>query len=385
MAAKRALRVLWFLALAHIAITWLLAIRRGWRARQQHDKTPPPPAVALPPVSVIVPAWNERGTIQRCIAALKNVEYPCWEALIVAGGDDGTFEVAQKTVANDERFRVLRRGPEPKNAALSQGTAVARFDVLVFLDADCIVEPLWLAGMVAPLTQGASTTLGDRLPSQRTWVTLADLMENIRAYEILGTILVQGDRSIGIRREALEKAGGLPTHTYAREDWDLGVRLDAVGEKIAYAKDARLVTDRPATLDEAWKMAVRWHRTHLTGMWEHRSTLLHTPGRAFNQLYGYILSLGLGLGSVVALILCLVWPSERSVILQLATMVTLWLGLRRASLGAEIAAYTGDKAWLRRCWMPVAMLGIELAASVAALLTPREQTPFYKGPRRAHD
>jgi hypothetical protein len=38
MSADRVLTVLWVLVLAHIALTWLLAIRRGLRARRSDMK-----------------------------------------------------------------------------------------------------------------------------------------------------------------------------------------------------------------------------------------------------------------------------------------------------------------------------------------------------------
>ena len=46
-------------------------------------------------------------------------------------------------------------------------------------------------------------------------------------------------------RGVLEKVGGLPLHAYAREDWDQGVRLEQSGERVVFAKGARLVTDWP--------------------------------------------------------------------------------------------------------------------------------------------
>jgi hypothetical protein len=46
-------------------------------------------------------------------------------------------------------------------------------------------------------------------------------MWHLHTYEVLQLPVIQGDRSVAIKRDALEAVGGLPTHTYAREDWDL--------------------------------------------------------------------------------------------------------------------------------------------------------------------
>src|SRR5512133_2635959 len=82
-----------FLASAHTLATWLAALWQGAAAQYAPNVGPLTPR-AWPFVSVIVPAWRERGTIESCICALRAVEYPAWEAIIVAGGPDGTYESA---------------------------------------------------------------------------------------------------------------------------------------------------------------------------------------------------------------------------------------------------------------------------------------------------
>lgn len=383
MPAYSLLLLLWILVLLHILVTWWSAIRRGRLARQTDVQQPPPLPGNLPPVSVIVPAWNERGTIERNIAALRKVDYPCWEALIVAGGDDGTHATAIQAIGDDDRFRILKRGPEPKNAALNQGIQAARHDILVLLDADNIVEPGWLSALIAPIAGGASVSVGDSLANQETWITLEERMWHIHTYEILKMSWIQGDRSIAIRRDLLQRIGGLPTHTYAREDWDIWARLQETGERVAFAKGARLVTDRPATIKESWKHQVRWRRTHLSGMWEHRAALLKHPVDVFGQLYFYLLSIGLALLALVALMAIPLQPAWIPALANLLALVIVWLCARQAAIAGSVAAYTRDWRWASRAWMPALNLFLVVPASIVALLTPTSLNPYYKGPRNA--
>ncbi len=162
--------------------------------------------------------------IECCIRSLQQIDYPHWEALILAGGTDGTFEAARQAAAGDSRFRILERGQELKNVALTRGVEAARYDILVLLESDCLVSPGWLRALVAPLGEGAEVSLGDSRPMRETWVSLADLMTNLHMYSITRNYWVQGDRSMAFHRKVLERIGGLPAHTYAREDWDLGVK-----------------------------------------------------------------------------------------------------------------------------------------------------------------
>lgn len=383
MSTKKLFRILWVLALAHIGVTWLLTIRRGLRARRVHDQAPQPQAADLPPVSVIVPAWNEKGTIERNIAALKQVRYPDWEALIVAGGDDGTYEAALNAASGDHRFRVLSRGPEPKNAALKKGIREARHDILVLLDCDNIVEPGWLAALIAPIAAGASVAVGDSRPNRITPVTLEERMWHIHTYQVLRLSWIQGDRSIAIRRELLERIGGLPEHTYAREDWDIWARLGETGERVVFAEGARLTTDRPATVGESWKHQVRWRRTHLAGMWEHRAALLKQPRDLFSQVYGYLLSAGVALLALAGAVTLPVRPAWSAQFFNLLAVIVAWLGGRTAAVAGEVAAYTGDARWLARAWLPAVNWLLIMPASLVALLSPSRQTALYKGPRHS--
>jgi len=367
--------------LAHIVLTWALAIRRGWRACQDKAKEAAPHIEEWPPVSVIVPAWNEKSTIEKHITALKKVSYPQWEAIIVAGGDDGTYQAAGQAVNGDERLRVLERGPEPKNAALGRGIQAALHDIVVLLDADNIVEPGWLKALIAPITQGASVSVGHSYPNRITWVTLEERMWHIQIYQILKRSWIQGDRSIAIRKDLLERIGGLPVHTYAREDWDIWVRLGEMGERVVFAEGAHLTTDRPASVAESWRHQVRWRRTHLVGMWEHRSTLLKQPIDLFRQVYGYLISVGLSGMVLLALVAAPFQPAWLPVWLNLLALAAVWLGARQAAVAGAVAAYTGDWRWARRAWMPAANLLLTIPASVVALLSPTRQTPLYKGPR----
>ncbi|NLF12098.1 MAG: glycosyltransferase family 2 protein [Anaerolineaceae bacterium] len=377
------LRGLWILVLAHIALTWALAIRRGWRARRNEVNSPPPRREDLPPVSVLVPAWNEKGTIEKHIAALRQVEYPRWEAIILAGGDDGTHSAAMAAAMGDERLRVLERGPEPKNAALNRGVQEAQYDIVVLLDCDNIVEPGWLAALMAPIARGASVAVGDGFPNRITPVTLEETMWNIHTYQIQKLSWIQGDRSIAIRRDLLARIGGLPEHTYAREDWDIWARLGDTGERVAFAEGARLTTDRPATVRESWRHHLRWRRTHLTGLWEHRATLLNQPRDLFAQLYAYLLAAGLAFYLLLTGIAALVRPDWAAAMLSLLAPFLAWLCGRTAALAGAVAAYTGDWRWLARAWMPALNLFLTIPASFVALLTPRSAPPLYKGPRNS--
>jgi cellulose synthase/poly-beta-1,6-N-acetylglucosamine synthase-like glycosyltransferase len=390
----------------HISITWIRAIQRGTQARQNmkharwrfqqlptfhfnnkivtggSEPLKTADQSSQPFVSILIPAWNERGTIEKCIRSLQRSVYKNWEVIILAGGPDGTFESAKQFTAGDARFRIIERGPEPKNAAINRGTLAALYKIIVLLDADSEVEPGWLEALVEPLTSEASASIGMHYPSKMTWVSMGEHMDIIEAYHILGSILGQGCSSLAIRREVLERIGPLPVNAYSWEDTDIGVRLAKSGEKVVFVSSARLTNERPATLRDYWKTAIRVHRSHLVWLWYWRMVVIKQPKWLLFECYFQMLSVILLVGMIAGIGIAIAIPTSTLIITQISGLVVLWMFGRRAALSGEIAAYTRDIKWLLRVWIPPALLLVQLITADIALLTVWRAIPFdYKGHR----
>jgi cellulose synthase/poly-beta-1,6-N-acetylglucosamine synthase-like glycosyltransferase len=371
------------LVLAHIALTWLIAIWRGLRARRQED-TSRPDDISQPPVSVLIPAWNERGTIELCIRSLQQIDYPSWEVLILAGGPDDTVRAATQAADGDRRFRVLPRGPEPKNVALAQGIEAAQADILVILDADSIVDPAWLSELVKPIAGGAAASFGMHYPSRETWISMVEQMGFIESYQIMGSKLGAGCSSLAIRRDVLERIGPLPPNAYSWEDWDIDIRLLDAGEQILFAPDARLLTDRPTTFSEYWVATLRSYRSHLAGVWYHRAIFLRRPRWALSELLFLVYGATASLIALISVLLVVLIPSLLAVVSQGAGLFALWTLGRRAAQAAEVAAFSGQRKWLTLAWAPVVLLPVQFLAALVAILSVWRQPAFdYKGVRLA--
>jgi cellulose synthase/poly-beta-1,6-N-acetylglucosamine synthase-like glycosyltransferase len=370
---------------AHVAFTWAAAAFRGRSARSRADaarlpRNPPPL------VSVIVPAWDERYTIERCVRSLTAVEYRPFETIVVAGGGDGTYDAASRAAAALPDSRVLRQGPLGKNAALNIGLRATRGEIVVFLDADCEVTPGWLGALVAPIDGRIVATTGRATPFETSFVSGCEEMDSLWSRRVAGTATLNGSGSIAITRTALEGIGGLPEGVTVGVDWDLDVRLARAGLARVFCSDATVRTDRPATLAEYWSNEVRWRRAHLTSLVRHADYFLATPGRAMASLYVYMLSWAVAASSLLLPVVLARGPRRtRGLALGLWLVGLGWVGLRRVSLPIGVAAYTGDPHWLRLAWAPPLLLGLTIAASVRATVTLGQTSAHFKGPRRARE
>jgi cellulose synthase/poly-beta-1,6-N-acetylglucosamine synthase-like glycosyltransferase len=366
---------------AHVLLTWVLSIRRGIQARKR-DASRSEEFAALPPVSILVPAWREQDTIEWCVRSLQNIDYPDWEAIILAG-PESTLDVATQVVNEDRRFRVVERGPEPKNVALNKGIQLAAYDTLVLLDADSIVDPGWLTALIKPIARGAAATYGMHYPIDKSWIAMEEHLEIIQAYYIYQTKLFQGCSSVALTRKAYNLIGSLPADAFAWEDWDIGIRLFKLGERVEFAPQACLLTERPATWREYWANAVRCHRSHLVGIWHHRKVIAKKPVLALSESYLYLFSIAFYLISISFILLGLIFPVYGPSLIFTWMLIMFWILGRRAAITAEVAIYTEDMGWFRYIWAPPLLLLVQVTAAVAAIMSSWKLTPFdYKGPRK---
>jgi glycosyltransferase involved in cell wall biosynthesis len=92
---------------------------------------------ALPFISIIIPAHNEEELLPSTLEALRRQNYPTFETIVVTNGcTDRTAEVVRGKC--DQLIELEERGLGP---ARNTGGAQARGELLIFLDADTILEP----------------------------------------------------------------------------------------------------------------------------------------------------------------------------------------------------------------------------------------------------
>ena len=110
-----------------------------------------------PLVSVIVPACNEEKTLEPALRSLLHQDYPNREIIVIDDrSTDGTFALLKKLRQQYpelrlEQIRELPAGWLGKNHALYWGAKQARGEILLFTDADVVMEGTTLSRAVAYL------------------------------------------------------------------------------------------------------------------------------------------------------------------------------------------------------------------------------------------
>jgi cellulose synthase/poly-beta-1,6-N-acetylglucosamine synthase-like glycosyltransferase len=347
---------LWFIIIAHIVWEWSMAVRSGLAARRRIS--PKFSLVAKPLVSVLIPAWKEREGLKATLDALALSIYSNWEAIIIAGGEDGTEEFARALCASQKKISVITQPPLGKNAALNLGFAQSRGEIIVMLDADTEVENNWLGNLVAPILGNVDAATGNYFPKVRSWVSALLEIEKVSAYFVHDSVTLNGCAGIAVSRELLDRIGGFPESVTVGVDFDLDQRIKGLNARLVFAPAARAKTDQAYTLRDHWQNEVRWRRAHLQIIFRYRKWF------AFSF---YLMAILFYLTPLI------VFNDMR----ELWPILWMWLLLRRLSLSIETSIY--DHSWIKYALVPIVLLPVDFLAGIVALITIRRRPIIFKG------
>jgi biofilm PGA synthesis N-glycosyltransferase PgaC len=224
-----------------------------------------------PPVSVLIPAYNEAVDIGDAVRAALRLDYHDLEVLVLDDGStDGTAERAAEAGGGDSRVRVLR-DPQNKGKAerLNSGAREARGKYLMVQDADAQVHPLAIRVLVARLETSPhlAAVAGDARVTNRGTVLAA--LQTLEFAAVIGLIRrTQAlTASVGVvagiigmfRRDAFVAVGGYDARM-ATEDIELTYRLLLAGWETTYEPRGLVGMQVPTALRALWHQRLRWAR-----------------------------------------------------------------------------------------------------------------------------
>lgn len=115
-------------------------------------------------VTVLISAHNEYHNLKKLIPKLFEQEYPKYDVMIVNDrSTDRTKRLLEEMMAEYPRLRSVTVKYTPnhvtsKKYALTLGIKVAKYDVILLTDADCMPSsPQWIEKMTAPVRQEGKT------------------------------------------------------------------------------------------------------------------------------------------------------------------------------------------------------------------------------------
>ncbi|HET7846617.1 MAG TPA: glycosyltransferase family 2 protein [Acidimicrobiia bacterium] len=192
-----------------------------------------------PLVSVVVPVHNDDRFVAAALESVKRQSYDHWECVVVDDAStDSSWNLVKSSVADDERFRVLRSetnlGPGgARNLALTEASG----EYLVFLDGDDLLLRLSLEDRVNALAGSISDPFvvgsfcGVRLSHEDT--ALDELADHYRSTQpaFMDFVVAGGEAPFPmtaplVMTERVRSIGGLDASMVSGGvDWDLWYRI----------------------------------------------------------------------------------------------------------------------------------------------------------------
>ncbi len=125
--------------------------------------------VSFTSLSVIMPVFNERGTVAEIVRRMRDVEMPVTVEIVVV--DDGSSDGTDKVLAAlaDSTVRLITHTKnQGKGAAIRTGLAHATGDLVLIQDADLEYDPNDWPRLINPILRGkAQVVYGSRFTGER--------------------------------------------------------------------------------------------------------------------------------------------------------------------------------------------------------------------------
>lgn len=254
-----------------------------------------------PRVSVIIPAWNEEVGILHTVKSILAGSYRNVEIVVVNDGSTDNSDaiirgfIEKHDAAPPDGQRKIDiiycyKENGGKGKALNRGIELSSGDIIMSIDADCILEPSAIGHFVKYFRDpSVMAAVGNvKIGNTKSLLGMIQYLEFLfsfyfkKAESLVNTIYIIGGAAGAFRREVFDTIG-LYNHKNITEDIELSVRIQAAGMRIMYAADAIIYTEGASTLSGLMKQRLRWKRGRFQTFWDHRH-LFFSAARRHNKL-----------------------------------------------------------------------------------------------------
>lgn len=254
-----------------LALLWCL-LALVWSGRQEWPERwlrQPPEGLQGPPVSVLIPCFNEGSNLAETLRAALDLRWSDWEVIAINdGSSDDTGAQLEAMAAREPRLRVVHLARnQGKALALQAGALLARHELLLCIDGDALLDPLAAAWMVRHFQRDPQLGAVTGNPRIRNRSTLLGRLQ-VGEFSMIVGLIKRAQSQLGglfcvsgvigcFRRSALHGVGYW-NPSRLTEDIDVTWRLQRSGWRVVYEPHALVWILMPETLRGLWRQRRRW-------------------------------------------------------------------------------------------------------------------------------
>lgn len=286
-------------------VLWIMGgLAYSYRMKHKKDEEAASLPESAPFVSVLVPARNEDSHIEGTIRSILDSSYTNFEIIVINdASQDETKETVSRLMADHGRISRLLDLEENmgKASALNYALLVSRGDIIVTVDADCLLERDCISRMVRHFVRyprvGAITG-NPRIKNQEgllpriqsaEYSSIIGLIK--RSQRVLGKLFTVSGVVAAFRKRALVDAG-LWSDNMLTEDIDITWKLESKFWDVRYEESAYCGIIAPETLPGLFRQRMRWCGGGAQVIKKHRGVMKNLKMRRMWPIYiDYILSI----------------------------------------------------------------------------------------------
>ena len=248
-----------------------------------------------PVVSIVIPTKNCENLIDKCLASIRNLDYPTdkLEVIVVDGhSTDTTVDIARR-----HGCKVIYEEGGTIGYARDKGVKNAKGEFVAFTDADCTVDRDWIKELLKHFNNDEIAAVGgpNITPDNDTdfakcvGVVLSFLSKPGARYGLIGgevrEIYHNPTCNVIYRREMLEEVGGFNHNLVTVDDEELDYRIKKKGYKILYTPNVEVYHYRTPNWKKFAKMAYNYGLGRMQAIKLHRDM-----GRWFHFAPSFLIS-----------------------------------------------------------------------------------------------
>ena len=227
----------------------------------------------LPLVTIAISAHNEEKVIIRTLESLIQVKYPRLQIIVMDDASaDSTSKLVNQFIADHPKHDIMVRY-KTKNVGKGRAlnSAIQRYakgDLIMTLDADCILHPMAVRNAVRyfddPTVAGVAANV--RIIREPGIISLLQVLEHMvgyrskKAYSLTNSECIIGGVGSMYRKSVLKQVDYYDTDTLT-EDIGLSMKVAAQGNRkfrLVYGADVVAMTEGVSTFKALLKQRYRW-------------------------------------------------------------------------------------------------------------------------------
>lgn len=217
----------------------------------------------LPSVSVVVPVFNGEKNIGECIKSLLELDYPKERLKIIIVDNNSTDST--KEIIKRYSVKYLLEKRRGSYNARNTGIKKATGEIIAFTDSDCIVGKDWITNLIRGFSDEKVGGVGGRIIAfePRTIVEQysANHIDSLNQEMFVPEFIVTANAAY--RHDLLKKVGYFEGSLSSGGDVDMGWKVNDLGYRILYEKDAGVYHKHRTTLIGLFKQFFKYGEGHV--------------------------------------------------------------------------------------------------------------------------